>query len=129
MARWNAASWPGCRVHSSHRSSRRRSHCGSDGGMAGVVARAAQTPRYWAYLSEPGRGLRQLVPPGDRPGGRTYLVTDDIKLIAESFDEALESLVHGPGELRPHIAPVDVPGRRVDRPVRRSAAHGRSGPG
>jgi SUKH-3 immunity protein len=33
------------------------------------------------------------------PTGRTYLVMDDIKLIAESFDEALESLVHGRGEL------------------------------
>ena len=33
------------------------------------------------------------------PIGRTYLVMDDIKLIAESFDEALESLVHGRGEL------------------------------
>jgi hypothetical protein len=32
------------------------------------------------------------------PAGRTYLVMDDIKLIADSFDEALESLVHGRGE-------------------------------
>ena len=33
------------------------------------------------------------------PTGRTYLVMDDIKLIAESFDEALESLVRGRGQL------------------------------
>ena len=33
------------------------------------------------------------------PTGRTYLVMDDIQLIAESFDEALESLIQGRGPL------------------------------
>jgi hypothetical protein len=33
------------------------------------------------------------------PTGRTYLVMDDIQLLAESFDEALESLVLGKGSL------------------------------
>ncbi|HET6948786.1 MAG TPA: SUKH-3 domain-containing protein [Acidimicrobiales bacterium] len=33
------------------------------------------------------------------PGGRTFLVMDDIQLIAESFDDALESLILGKGRL------------------------------